>query len=111
MIRDSEKFKHEDEKLRERVNSKNKLESYIFSVKQSINEAQTTNISVNEKKIVKEACDKELKWLDANQQADKEEYDFRYNELSRKCSPIMSKLHQSNRNGSARNGPTVEEVD
>ena len=112
MVRESEKFKAEDEKQRERVSSKNKLETYIFSVKQSINDAQTSTLSSSDKKTVQDACDKELKWLDANQQAEKDEYEFHYSELSRKCSPYMSKLHQSNGNsGSGRNGPTVEEVE
>jgi heat shock protein 1/8 len=112
MVRESEKFKAEDEKQRERVSAKNKLETYIFSVKQAISDAQTSTLSSNDKKTVQDACDKELKWLDANQQAEKDEYEFHYSELSRKCSPFMSKLHQSNRNsGSGRNGPTVEEVE
>ena len=112
MVQDAEKFKDEDEKQRQRVAAKNKLESYVFSVKQSIDEAKTSVLSSSDKKTVEDACNKELKWLDANQSADKDEYDFHYNELSRKCSPILSKLHQSGRGGSGQtSGPKVEEVD
>jgi L1 cell adhesion molecule like protein len=112
MVHDAEKFKDEDEKQRQRVAAKNKLEGYVFGVKQSIDEAKTSVLSSSDKKTVEDACNKELKWLDANQSADKDEYDFRYNELSRKCSPILSKLHQSGRGGSGQtSGPKVEEVD
>lgn len=114
MLRDAERYRVEDEKKRDNVASRNRLESYIFSVKQAVNDA--TNLSSNDKTTVEEACSKELKWLDANQMADKDEYEYHYNELSKKCSPIMSKLHGRGANGnnggsSQRSGPTVEEVD
>ena len=105
MLKDAEKFKREDEKQCERIASKNHLESYIFSVKQALEENRTSSLSSSEKSKIEEACNKELKWLDANQTADKDEYEFHYKELSRKCSPFMSKLHKSN------NGPRVEEVE
>jgi L1 cell adhesion molecule like protein len=104
MINDSEKYRADDDKQRERVASKNKLESYIFGVKQAMADAKA--LSSSEKKTCEEACNKDLKWLDSNQMADKEEYDFHYQELSRKCMPIMRKLHSGE-----RTGPTVEEVD
>ena len=115
MLRDAEKYKTDDEQQRERVAAKNKLESYIFSLLQAVNDIQT--ISSSNKKTIEDACNKELKWLEANQIADKEEFDFHYSELSRRCSPIMSRLHRGqsqthNQNNNYTNsGPTVEEVD
>jgi len=111
MLNDAEKFKREDEKQRERVSAKNQLESYIFSVKQALDESGTSKLSSSDKSKIEETCNKELKWLDANQTADKEEYEFHYKELSRKCSPIMAKMHTSSSSSSASNGPRVEEVD
>jgi L1 cell adhesion molecule like protein len=111
MLQDAERFRAEDEKQRERVAAKNKLESYIFSLRDAVAEAKS--IASSDKKTVEEACEKELKWLDANQTGDKEEYEYRYNELSKKCSPIMTKLYQNSgsKGGGSRTGPTVEEVD
>ncbi len=110
MINDADKFKNEDEKQRQRVTAKNRLESYIFSLKQAVNDAK--NISSSDKSTVEEACNKELKWLDANQMGENDEFDFHYNELSRKCSPIMTKLYRGNSSArESRSGPTVEEVD
>jgi heat shock protein 1/8 len=113
MVNDSEKYKAEDDKQRERVASKNKLEGYAFSLKQAVSDAK--NLSADDQKTVQDAADKAIKWLDANQGAEKDEIEHQYNELSRKCSSIMSKLHQG-QNGSGgksngRSGPTVEEVD
>ena len=116
MLADAEKYKQDDEKQKDRVASKNKLEAYIFSVKQAV--ADASNLSSSDKKTVEDAAEKELKWLDANQSADKEEIEYHYNELSRKCGPVMTKLHQGGGGGrgggsasGTRTGPTVEEVD
>ena len=108
MLSDAERYKAEDERKRENVTARNRLEGYIFSVKQAANDAKA--ISSTDKKSIEDACDKELKWLDANQMAEKDEYEFHYNELSKKCSPIMAKLHRGS-GGGHRSGPTVEEVD
>lgn len=106
MLRDAEKYKHEDEQQREKVAAKNKLEAYVFSLKQAINDVKSINSS--DKKLIEDACSKELKWLESNQSAEKDEFEFHYNELSRKCSPVMARIH---RNETNKNGPTVEEVE
>lgn len=38
MVFDAEKFKDEDEKVKERIDAKNGLESYCFQLKNSLNE-------------------------------------------------------------------------
>jgi heat shock 70kDa protein 1/2/6/8 len=111
MVNDASKFKADDDKHRERVSSKNKLESYVFSLKQAATEAK--NLSADDQRTIIEQADKTLKWLEANQSADKEEMEYKYNELSKKCSPIMTKIYQGDQQSSnaGRSGPTVEEVD
>jgi len=111
MINDADRFRADDQKQRDRVAAKNKLETYVYSVKQAINEAQGNNISSSDKKTVLDACDKEIKWIDSNQTAEKDEFEYHYNEISRKCSPIMSNLHGANRDSGNYTGPKVEEVD
>ena len=110
MLRDADRYKNEDEQQREKVAAKNKLEAYIFSLKQAVNDVKS--ISNSDRKLVEEACNKELKWLESNQTAEKEEFEFHYNELSRRCGPLMSKIHRKNSNNSNESsGPHVEEVE
>lgn len=135
MLRDAEKYKAEDDVQRERVAAKNKLEMYAFSVKQSLDDAK--NLSSQDKNTAEEACNKELRWLDSNQEASKDELEYHYNQLSKICSPIMTKIYKGNSSGSGyaedsdygrgrgsgygggrgssygggNRGPTVEEVD
>ena len=116
MVNDAEKYKEEDEKQREKVAARNKLENYIFSVKQAANDSGD-KLESTDRETVNSICDESLKWLDNNSLADKEEFEHKLEEVQKKCSPIMVKLHggqQGPKMGSTAgngSGPTVEEVD
>nr|AXU24958.1 heat shock protein 70-4 [Cyrtorhinus lividipennis] len=108
MLSDADKYKHEDEKQRHKISSKNQLEGYCFSAKQAAEEAGS-KLSDAEKKTVIDACKAALAWLDSNTLAEKDEFEDKLNDLQKECAPIMSKLHQGG--GQGGKGPTVEEVD
>jgi len=40
MVQDAEKFKDEDEKMRQKVQARNSLENYCFQVKNTLNDDQ-----------------------------------------------------------------------
>ncbi|XP_065084437.1 heat shock protein 70 A2-like [Ochlerotatus camptorhynchus] len=126
MLAEAERFHEEDEKIRECIAARNQLESYIFQLRQSL-ESAGDKLSDSDKNTVKDKCDETLRWLDENAHAEKGEFDRMMKELSRVCSPIMTRLHQGGGGSSAsagatncgqqaggfggRAGPTVEEVD
>ncbi|CAH0731690.1 unnamed protein product, partial [Brenthis ino] len=114
MLSEAERYKEEDEKQRQRVNARNQLETYIFSVRQALDDAGT-KLSDADKNSARSECDEALRWLDNNSLAEKEEYEHKLKEIQRVCSPIMSKLHGAGgptpNPGAHPNGPTVEEVD
>ncbi|XP_055374044.1 major heat shock 70 kDa protein Ba isoform X7 [Condylostylus longicornis] len=106
MVSEAERYQEEDEKQRQKITARNSLEGYVFSVKQAVEQAGD-KLTKSDKDQVMQWCDETVKWLDNNTLAEKEEYEDKMKELSKVCSPIMTKLHQ----GSSRSGPTVEEVD
>lgn len=110
MLADAEQYKEEDDKQRERISSKNQLESYVFNVKQAVEEAGS-KLSDGDKKKVLNECESCIKWLDSNQMADKEEFDYKLKDVSKICTPIMTKLHRGDGGGGSNDGPTIEEVD
>jgi len=118
MVADAEKFKDEDDKQRERVTARNQLESYIFNVKQAVEDA-ADKLSQCDKDLVLNTCNESLTWLDNNSLADKEEFEHQLKELQKTTSPVMSKLHSQGNSQSASDshtsqsnaGPTVEEMD
>merc|ERR1712241_1101549 len=76
MINDAEKFADEDKALKERVEARNELESYAYSLKNQINDAEKLGgkLSDEEKTTIEEAVNEQIEWLDANQEADAEAF-------------------------------------
>ncbi|MDG6100422.1 molecular chaperone DnaK, partial [Alteromonas sp. ZYF713] len=95
MVNDAEKFKQEDEKQKDRVAAKNGLESYAFTMKSTVEDEKVKDkISESDRKKITEKCEEIIKWLDGNQQADKEEYEHKQKELESVCNPIITKMYQ-----------------
>ncbi|KAH3852888.1 heat shock protein 70 B2-like [Dreissena polymorpha] len=116
MVNDAEKYREEDEKQRERVNCRSKLENYVFGVKQAVAVADESKVSSADKDKVNRICEECSRWLDNNSLADRDEFEHKLEEVQKQCAPIMVKLHggqgQTGATGnSGRKGPTVEEMD
>merc|ERR1739841_443719 len=125
MVADAEKFKGEDDKQKERIAAKNGLESFIFNLKSSLdNEEIKSKLSSEELSGAQSALEDALKWMDANQLAEKEEFEDKQKELETMSKPIMSKIYggqagescgqqqqRSTSNSNGGSGPTIEEVD
>jgi len=113
MVNDAEKYREEDEKQRKRVEARNKLENYVFSVKQAASEAGD-KLTPDDKDKVTYACEECVRWLDNNTLAEVEEFGHKLEEMQKLCSPVMMKLHGGPQAGGPQGqqgGPTVEEVD
>jgi len=127
MVNDAEKFKAEDDAMREKVQAKNELESQAFQLKQSVEDEKVAQaISDADKNAIISKCDEVIAWLDANQTAEKEEFEHQKKELEKVANPIMTKLYQGGAGGMPGGGmpqqpqpesneggagPTIEEVD
>jgi len=115
MVAEAEKYKADDDKQRERIEAKNGLESYAYQVKNSIEEPQVRDkLSDTDRNMVSTKCDEVLHWLENNQTAEKDEFEYQRSELENVCKPIITKLYQSGSSGAEQSqgrGPTVEEVD
>merc|ERR1739848_547856 len=128
-VNDAEKYKNEDESQKERVVAKNDLEAYCFNIKSTIDDEKfKSKIEDSERQTIASKCDETIRWLDSNQQAEKEEFEHKKKELEDIAMPIMAKMYggaageasegsDMNNNKSsggpaqAGNGPTIEEVD
>lgn len=115
MLSEAEQYREEDERQREKVNARNKLEGYVFNVKQAAEDAGD-KLPKRDKDKIRTECEGVIKWLDNNLLAEKEEFEDKYRHLNNICTPIMSKLHGGAGSGSCGeqgkgSGPTIEEVD
>ena len=95
LVKEAEKFKDEDNKIKERIEAKNGLEQYCYQVKQSINDAKLKDkFSADERKQIETKIDEVLKWTNDNPAASKEEYDAKVKEVEAIFNPIMQKIYQ-----------------
>jgi len=93
MVADAEKFKAKDEEHRERVEAKNHLENYAYSLRSAVRDEQVSSkMSDSDKSTINAAVETALKWAEENAQASKEAFEEKQKELEGKCMPIMAKL-------------------
>lgn len=131
MLAEAEKYKEEDEREAARISAKNALESYAYSLRNTLTDGKVDEkLDASDKEKLKKCIDETVDWLDRNTTATKEEYEDRQKELEGVANPIMMKFYQSTGGpppggmpgaggfpgGAAPgapgdDGPTVEEVD
>ena len=80
MLAEAEKFKEEDEAEAARIQAKNGLESYAYSLKNTIGEGKLS-ISDDDKQKIESKVSETISWLDNNQTATKDEYESQQKEL------------------------------
>jgi len=95
LVKEAEKFKDEDNKVKERIEAKNTLEQYCYQVRQTLGEEKLKDkFSEEEKKNIEAKVDEILKWVNDNPAASKEEYDAKVKEIEAVFNPIMQKIYQ-----------------
>ena len=96
MVNEAERYKNEDEEQKARITAKNALESYAFNMKATVDDEKLKGkLADSDKQTITDKCNDIIKWLDANQLADKEEFEHKQKELEGICNPIITKLYQS----------------
>ncbi|CAO3702204.1 unnamed protein product [Rhizopus stolonifer] len=95
MVNDAEKYKAEDDAATARIQAKNGLESYAYSLRNSLQDEKVSGkIDAADKQKVESAVKDVIAWLDNSHEASKEEYDLRQKELEETVNPIMIKMYQ-----------------
>ena len=75
-------MKEEDEKLRQSVESKNRLENLLFTVKgQMADEKAAEKVKPEDKEKIDTIISEGIKWLDEHPREDKEVYDDKFKEV------------------------------
>lgn len=93
LVREAEQYKSQDDEMREKIEAKNQLENYVYSVKSSILEEKVaSSLGEDDKKTVNNTVDETLSWINNNTNADKDTYLNKKKEVEDKIMPIMSKL-------------------
>merc|ERR1739849_45121 len=95
-VQEAEKFRGEDEANRQKIEAKNGLENYCFTMRNTLNEEKLKDkFEGGDKEKIEKAVQDTLDWLDKNQLAEKDEFEGKQKELEAIVNPIMMKVYQA----------------
>ncbi len=96
MVQEAEEFAEEDRKVKERIDARNRLETYVYNMKNQIGDKDklADKIDSDDKETIDTALKEVLEWSDDNQTAEKEDYDEKLKEVEAICNPIITKVYQ-----------------
>ncbi|PON64588.1 Heat shock protein 70 family, partial [Parasponia andersonii] len=96
MVKEAEEFAEEDKKLKEKIDARNKLETYVYNMKSTINDKDklVDKIDLDDKERIESALKEALEWLEDNQTAEKEDYDEKLEEVEAVCNPVIKQVYQ-----------------
>jgi len=102
MVEEAEKFAEEDKQLKERVEAKNELEQYAYSLKTQLGDKEQLGgkVSEDEKEKILTIVEEKLSWLKENEESSKDEFRQAKKEIEEVAQPIIAKLYQQGGSGS-----------
>ncbi|XP_062084807.1 heat shock 70 kDa protein BIP1-like isoform X2 [Humulus lupulus] len=110
MVKEAEEFAEEDKKLKEKIDARNKLETYVYNMKSTVNDKDKLagKIDSDDKEMIESTLKEALEWLDDNQNVEKEDYDEKLKEVEEVCNPVIQKVYQ--RSGGASSSSDEDET-
>jgi heat shock protein 1/8 len=97
MIKEAEKFKKDDENIKCKIEAKNKLESYLFNSKSSLEDDKIRQkMSDEDKENIDKTITNAMDWLFNNEDESTENYNNKFKEVQDIINPITTKLYQDN---------------
>lgn len=120
MVQEADLYKAQDERNKFRVESKNKLESYVFQVRNTIRDGKIAgNLSDEDKKQMESKIEETISWLDQHSAAERDEFESKQKEIESMVNPLLQKAYgaaasatgESTAPSSKEGGPKIEEVD
>jgi len=91
IVADAEKYKAEDEEKRKTIQAKNELENVAYQMRNTLDDAKFKDLIKDEdKKKVQDLVKETIDWVDANPNAEREEYDAKKKEIEEVWRPIIT---------------------
>jgi L1 cell adhesion molecule like protein len=95
MVKEAEKYKDEDDKVKAKVEAKNKLEGYCLSVKSSmLDDVKMKEALGSDVSVVETTINETLTWLETDHS--QQEYEDRNKSVETTLMPLIQKAYQAN---------------
>merc|ERR1712126_586038 len=112
MINDAEKFAEEDAALKAKVEARNELESYAYSLKNQLSDKEKLGgkLDEDEQSKIEEVINEKIKWLEENTDASTD-LKAQKKEMEDIVQPIIAKLYQGQGGAPPPGGEEEEDYD
>ena len=91
MVQEAEEFADEDKKMKERISARNGLESYLYQIKNILDD-ETKEFSEEDRQTLEQTVEDGLEWMDDNQEADTEEYAGKQQDMEQVVKPVLQNM-------------------
>jgi L1 cell adhesion molecule like protein len=93
MLADAERFKEDDEKAKQTIEARNNYENLVYQFKGTLNDEKiASQIDESLKEKLTNIITENVKWLEHNQNASKEEYEYRLKNFQEAMKPLQEKM-------------------
>jgi L1 cell adhesion molecule like protein len=105
LVEEAAKHEAEDKVQYERIDAKNQLESYLYNMRNTVQEEEN-KVKLGEDGVAAalDISKEGIEWLEANQDEKKETYEEKKKEYTEKFLPTMMKIYADKMNGSGMAG-------
>merc|ERR1712242_667328 len=94
IVADAEKYKAEDEEKRKTIQAKNDLEGVAYQMRNTMDDEKFKDlIGEEDRKKVQDAVKETIDWVDANPNAEREEFESKKKEIEDLWRPIITKAY------------------
>ncbi|ERN09647.1 hypothetical protein AMTR_s00029p00199940 [Amborella trichopoda] len=112
-IREAEEFAQEDKKVKETIDPRNGLETYVYNMKSTINDKDklADKIESDDQERIETGLKEALEWLDDNQNAEKEDFEEKVKEVEEVCNPIIKHVYEATSGHGSSGSENEEDMD
>ncbi|KAK9139380.1 hypothetical protein Scep_009061 [Stephania cephalantha] len=113
MVEEAEKFAEEDKKVKEKIDARNKLETYVYNMRSTINDKDklADKIDSDDKEKIESALKEALEWLDDNHNAEKDDFEEKLKEVEAVCNPVIKGVYEKSGGAAASSGSDDDDDD
>jgi heat shock protein 5 len=90
MVQEAEEFAEQDKKVKDRIDARNQLETFVYNMKSNVEDKLKDKIEEEDKEKVLEAVKEAMDWMEENTDAEADEYKEKLKEVEDVCNPIIS---------------------
>jgi heat shock protein 1/8 len=90
LVEEAKKYKAEDEEYNMKVEKKNELEKYAYNMRKTFKDEKfSARVPSANRKKIEDAIEKAIDWVEGNQLAEADEFEYEMSELERICKPFI----------------------